>query len=382
MKIMIVFGTRPEAIKFAPIVEEVKQRRDTIQLITCSTGQHREVLDQALSVFNIKPDIDLAIMQNNQSLASLTARLIERLDAVLRSHLPDIVLVQGDTTTAFAAGLAAFYLHIPVGHIEAGLRTGNINNPFPEEFNRISLSLLTRWNFAPTHIAENNLRQAAVPDQNIYLTGNTIVDAISIIRKRWEGQNNYIHFAQHNYFPSKNLVLITAHRRENHGQNLDNICMAIRHLCLQHPHLGFIFPVHPNPQVHAVIHKNLSDKIENLRLLNPVDFETNLYLQSRSCLIITDSGGIQEEAPSFAVPVVVIRDYTERMESVETGFSVLAGTQTNKIIHAANLLLHDPTIRNKLTTKPNPYGDGFTAKRILNILENKKESPQHDNLAF
>jgi UDP-N-acetylglucosamine 2-epimerase (non-hydrolysing) len=373
MKIMIVLGTRPEAIKFAPIILEAQQRGNTIQLIICSTGQHKEMLDQTLSVFKITPDIDLKIMQHDQTLASLTSRLIEKLDKVMRLHCPDIVLVQGDTTTAFTAGLVAFYLNIPIGHIEAGLRTGNINNPFPEEFNRISLSHIAHWNFAPTRIAENNLINESIPKNNIYLTGNTIVDAISYIRKQWALSN--FNSRVLNKIQNKNLILITAHRRENFGENLHSICKAIHHLCLEHPHLEFIFPVHPNPQVRSAVYNELNQEIKNLHLLEPINFEDSLYLQSKARLIITDSGGIQEEAPCFATPVIVIREYTERVESIESGFSVLAGTSTDKIINATNLFIQNTSIKNKLASKTNPYGDGHAAVRILNILENKESIP-------
>jgi UDP-N-acetylglucosamine 2-epimerase (non-hydrolysing) len=372
MKLMVILGTRPEAIKLAPVVLEALRRTDQIELIVCSTGQHREMLDQTLDVFGICPDLDLSVMQNDQSLASLTARLIEKLDAAIRLHKPDIVLVQGDTTTAFVAGLVAFYLHIPVGHVEAGLRTGDISSPFPEELNRILLTRMAYWHFAPTATAMENLILEGVPEQKIYLTGNTVVDAIEHVRQRWTqlGISKTDQLAP-DYFPGKELVLVTAHRRENQGEGLQHICDAIYTLCFQHPTLGFIFPLHFSPQVRNIVFSKLKSNIPNLLLIDPVNYETNLYLQSRSRLVITDSGGIQEEAPSFGVPTVVMREYTERMEGVTTGFSTLAGTGTETIVEAANTWLADTNAKERLSSKANPYGDGLAAARILDILQGK-----------
>jgi UDP-N-acetylglucosamine 2-epimerase (non-hydrolysing) len=370
MKIMVVFGTRPEVIKLAPVVAEAQRRSDTVQLTICSTGQHREMLHQALGVFGIQPDIDLAVMHANQTLSGLTARLMESLGAEMRQSAPDVVLVQGDTTTAFVAALSAFYLHIPVGHVEAGLRTGDLASPFPEELNRVLIARMARWHFAPTAAAVSSLRVEGVDASRIHLTGNTVVDAIAAIQQRWvqPDSSDAVRLAG-TFFPGRELVLVTAHRRENQGPAMHQVCLAIRTLCEQHPELGFVFPVHLSPTVRTVVHKELSGNICNLLLIDPVDFETNLYLQSRSRLIITDSGGIQEEAPSFAVPTVVMRENTERMEGVATGFATLAGTNTETIIRTANTWLADTNAKERLSSKANPYGDGQAAKRILDVLQ-------------
>lgn len=369
MKIMVVFGTRPEVIKLAPLIAEARRRSDAVQLIVCSTGQHREMLDQALAVFGIKPDVELALMQANQTLSALTARLVEGLDAVLRLHQPDAVLVQGDTSSAFVAALAAFYLHVPIGHVEAGLRTGDLASPFPEELNRVLVARMARWHFAPTHAAQSALLGEGVDAGRIYLTGNTVVDAVASICDRWARTGGTAAVALANsYFPGRELVLVTTHRRENQGAAMRQICAAIRGLCQQHPDLGFVFPVHLNPTVRAMVHEELAGDIPNLLRVEPVDFETNLYLQSRARLIITDSGGIQEEAPSFAVPAVVMREHTERSEGVDAGFATLAGTSTAAIVRAAQAYLQTPGLRAMLASKPNPYGDGKASQRIIATL--------------
>lgn len=369
MKLMVVLGTRPEVIKLAPVVAEARRRSDQLELVVCSTGQHREMLDQALGVFGIRPDLDLAVMQANQTLPALTAHLLGALDAAMRQHSPDVVLVQGDTTSAFVAALGAFYLNIPVGHVEAGLRTGNLASPFPEELNRLLVTRMARWHFAPTPTAVSNLQAEGISAGQIYLTGNTVVDAITYIRQRWgQAGTSATVKAADSIFPGRELVLVTAHRRENQGTVMHQICAAIRTLCVQHPQLGFVFPVHLSPQVRAVVHREFVSGMANLLLIDPVDFDTNLYLQSRARLIITDSGGIQEEAPSFAVPAVVMREHTERMEGVTAGFATLAGTQTEAIVQAANAWLADPDAKDRLSARPNPYGDGMAAQRIISTI--------------
>lgn len=373
MKLLVVFGTRPEVIKLAPVVLEARRRTPAVELLLCSTGQHREMLDQALQVFGIQSDIDLGLMRENQTLPALTARLIEGLTETYVQHAPDAVLVQGDTTSAFAGALAAFYQHIPVGHVEAGLRTGNLTSPFPEELNRVLIGRMARWHFAPTAKAATNLRHEGVDAAAVHITGNTVVDAIATIRGQWDGITAS-RFPQ--FFDGKELVLVTAHRRENHGEALRRICAAVRILCEQHPELGFVFPVHPNPQVRNVVFDELSS-ITNLHLIGPVDFETSLYLQSRARLIVTDSGGIQEEAPSFAVPTVVMREHTERSEGIEAGFATLAGTSTTGIVNAAQAYLGDAGLKAKLAQRPNPYGDGRASKRILDILLGKNIEAFH-----
>jgi len=365
MKLMVIFGTRPEVIKVAPVISEARRNADDVELLICSTSQHREMLDQTMAVFDISPDIELAVMRDNQSLPELTARLIESLADVIAEHQSDVVIVQGDTTSAFAAALAAFYNHIPVAHVEAGLRTGNLNSPFPEELNRMMIGRIAHWHFAPTQRAEQNLIHEGVDDSSIVVTGNTVVDAVQMIRITWENEETKDQFPS--YFPGRELVLITTHRRESFGYGLQQICMAIRTLCSSYPKLGFVFPVHLNPQVHTVVHELLAG-LDNLQLIEPVDFQTSLYLQSQARLIITDSGGIQEEAPSFAVPTVVVREHTERSEGVEAGFATLAGTEANAIVQAAESYLQDTEISQRLRNRANPYGDGLACQRIIATL--------------
>lgn len=365
MKLMVIFGTRPEVIKLAPVISEARRNADDVELLVCSTGQHREMLDQTMAVFGISPDIKLAVMRDNQSLPELTARLIESLADVIAEHRSDVVIVQGDTTSAFAAALAAFYNHIPVAHVEAGLRTGNLNSPFPEELNRVMIGRIAHWHFAPTQRAEQNLIHEGVDDSSIVVTGNTVVDTVQMIRITWENEETKDQFTS--YFPGRELVLITAHRRESFGRGLQQICMAIRTLCSSYPKLGFVFPVHLNPQVRTVVHELLAG-LDNLQLIEPVDFQTSLYLQSQARLIITDSGGIQEEAPSFAVPTVVVREHTERSEGVEAGFATLAGTEANAIVQVAESYLQDTEIRQRLRNSANPYGDGLACQRIIATL--------------
>ena len=377
MKALVVFGTRPEVIKLAPLIHEARGRADAIELSVCSTGQHREMLDQAMAVFGLRADVDLGVMQARQGLAGLTARLLHGLDEVLAAREPDVVIVQGDTTSAFAAGLAAFYRRIPVAHVEAGLRTGDLSSPFPEELNRVLLGRLARWHFAPTPRAAQALRDEGVPAERCVVTGNTVVDAIRLIRERWAQAGGG---ADAQPFPGRELVLVTAHRRENQGQALRNICAAVHQLCLRYPDLGFVFPVHLSPQVRDIVFAELGRDIPNLRLCEPVDFEANLRLQSRCRLIVTDSGGIQEEAPSFGVPVVVMREHTERSEGIEAGFATLAGTSTEAIVQAACRWLDQGDARRALAARPNPYGDGHAARRMLELLLGDPEL-QHGHAA-
>ena len=362
MKIMVVMGTRPEVIKLAPVIIEALQRKSEIELLICSTGQHKEMLNQAMSVFNILPNIQLDIMRKNQSLSSLTSRLISELSDVMAENKPDVVVVQGDTTSAFTAALAAFYLHIPVAHVEAGLRTGNMNSPFPEELNRVMVGRIANWHFAPTIDAKNNLLKEDIETQNILVTGNTVVDSIEIIKNKWIESSVVENFPD--YFPGKELVLITTHRLENFGYGLEQICVAIQNLCSKFSGHGFVFPVHLNPLVRKVVFEHL-DNIDNLKLIEPIDFNTCLFLQSKASLIITDSGGIQEEAPSFSVPTVIMRDTTERSEGIQQGFATLAGVEAKSIIDASENYLINTEIRKKILNKPNPYGDGKAAKRII-----------------
>ncbi|WP_342617356.1 UDP-N-acetylglucosamine 2-epimerase (non-hydrolyzing) [Rhodoferax sp. GW822-FHT02A01] len=364
MKLMVVFGTRPEVIKLAPVVIEARKHEEEIELVVCSSGQHRHMLDQALAVFGITPDVELAVMQDGQTLAGLTARLIDRLSEAFVQHRPDVVIVQGDTTTALAAALSAFYLRIPVAHVEAGLRTGIWDSPFPEEFNRVAISRIASWHFAPTEHAAARLLAEAVDPSKVFVTGNTVVDAIDWMRLRWISHKAGTRFPV--YFPGKRLVLVTTHRRENFGQGLQQICTAIKTLSASHPELGFVFPVHLNPEVRAIVFGAL-EGLPNLQLIEPVDFEASLHLQSQCALIITDSGGIQEEAPSFGIPVVVMREYTERGEGLKAGLATLTGTDVNLIVKTADSYLAQ--VPNLVSHQGiNPYGDGHAAQRILAAL--------------
>lgn len=364
MKLMVVFGTRPEVIKLAPVVAAARQGSD-LEVTVCSTGQHRQMLDQALDCFGLQPELDLGLMRENQTLPGLTALLIEHMTSALRGSRPDAVIVQGDTTTAFAAALAAFYERIPVAHVEAGLRTGDRYSPFPEEANRAMIGRLAQWHFTPTPQATDNLLKEGIARSAITQCGNTVIDAIGLIRDRWRSQP-YAGDAR-SLFPGQPLVLVTTHRRENFGQGLENICEALGTLSRQYPQLGFVFPVHLNPQVRGVVHARLQG-LGNVRLMEPVDFETSLYLQSRSALVLTDSGGIQEEAPSFGVPAVVMRQHTERREGIDAGFATLAGTEVDAILDAARAWLDAEDRRAALQGRPNPYGDGLAAQRILAVL--------------
>lgn len=364
MKLMVVFGTRPEVIKLAPVIVAARSLPG-IQLLTCSTGQHRQMLDQALACFALQPDIDLDLMRDNQTLPSLTARLLERFTDTLQTHRPDVVMVQGDTTTAFTAALAAFYQRIPVAHVEAGLRTGDPYSPFPEEINRAMIGRLARWHFTPTDQASGNLRREGIEAGAVTQCGNTVIDAVELIKHTWKTRP-YAGAAK-DWFADRALVLVTTHRRENFGQGLENICDALLELCSAFPSLGFVFPVHLNPQVQSVVRPRLAHAT-NLMMTEPVDFETSLYLQSRSVLILTDSGGIQEEAPSFGVPAVVMRQHTERREGVDAGFATLAGTDRAAIHEAALRWLEHPEDRRALLHRPNPYGDGKASERVLQVL--------------
>ena len=364
MKLMIVFGTRPEVIKLAPVVVAARETSG-IEVITCSTGQHRQMLDQALSCFGLQPSIDLDLMRANQTLPGLTARLLEQITDALLTHRPDVVMVQGDTTTAFTGALAAFYQRISVAHVEPGLRTGDPFSPFPEEINRSMIARMARWHLTPTFQGTRNLMHEGIRADAITQCGNTVIDAVELIKKKW---------ASHPYagpanawFPGRDLVLVTTHRRENLGQGLENICDAVLALCEEFPALSFVFPVHLNPQVQEVVRRKLAH-VGNLKMTEPVDFETSLYLQSRSTLILTDSGGIQEEAPSFGVPTVVMRQHTERSEGVDAGFATLAGTECVAIVEAAREWLVHPEKRNALRHQPSPYGDGKASERVLKVL--------------
>jgi len=366
MKVMVVFGTRPEVIKLAPVILELHRRAaDGIEVCACLSGQHREMAHQALAVFGITPDLDLDVMVPGQTLPGLTATLMTALSNAIAEQKPDVVMVQGDTTTAFMAGLAAFYAGVPVAHVEAGLRTGDMQSPFPEEMNRVLLGRIARWHFPPTPRAADNLLAEGVDAASILVTGNTVVDAIEIIRSRWDVERLVDEIGMG--LPDGKCVLVTTHRRENFGNGLQNIIDAVVELSHQHSDLVFVIPVHLNPNVRDRVRQALAG-LDNVRMLEPVSFEQSLYLQSISCLILTDSGGIQEEAPSFAVPAVVMREHTERREGIDAGFAVLAGADKPAILQAANGYLAADDGQKQLQGKKNPYGDGHAAERVVEKL--------------
>jgi UDP-N-acetylglucosamine 2-epimerase (non-hydrolysing) len=373
MKILTVFGTRPEAIKMAPLVHALQASRD-LHSAVCTTAQHREMLDQVLHLYEISPDYDLNIMRPGQGLSEITSRIIHQMEPVLDDYQPDIVLVHGDTTTAFTASLAAFYKQIPIGHVEAGLRTGNLYSPWPEEANRKLTDALANYHFAPTAEAQMNLLAENVPAQKITITGNTVIDGLLWIREKIENSpllqrrlRDRFRFLN----PDKKLILLTAHRRESFGQGLENMCQALRTIALNHPDAEIVYPVHPNPHVQRPVNRLLRG-ISNIHLIEPLEYPSFIYLMMQSYLILTDSGGIQEEAPSLGKPVLVMRDTTERPEAVEAGTVKLVGTDINKIVAAVSQLLEHQDAYDRMSRAHNPYGDGHACDRIINALHAEK----------
>ena len=362
-KVMLVFGTRPEAIKMCPLVNELKTRKG-IETIVCVTGQHRQMLDQVLEAFQVEPDYDLSIMKDRQTLFDVTTNILNRIKAVLEEVQPDVVLVHGDTSTTFVTALACFYLQIPVGHVEAGLRTYNIYSPYPEEFNRQAVSIISAYNFAPTELSkENLLREGKNPD-TIYVTGNTAIDALkTTVREDYTHPN--LEWAK-----GSRLIMITAHRRENLGEPMKHMFRAIRRVCDEHPDIKAIYPIHMNPVVREIADSILGDD-ERIRIIEPLDVLDFHNFLSRSYLILTDSGGIQEEAPSLGKPVLVMRDTTERPEGIKAGTLKLVGTDEEVIYQNFKQLLEDEEAYRAMSTASNPYGDGFACKRIADILEGK-----------
>lgn len=377
MKIMIIFGTRPEAIKMAPIISCLKINTKILRPIICVTAQHREMLDQVLRIFNIIPDYDLDIMQPSQDLFSVTAKILMGLKNILMKEQPDIVLVQGDTTTAFIAGLAAFYLKIPVGHVEAGLRTYNKYSPFPEEINRHLLSALVDIHFAPTNWAKSNLLKEGISDSRIVITGNTVVDALLAIKRKQKTRdaikewNIYFKKGWDLLIPEKSsdkkLILVTGHRRENFGEGFRNICFALRKMAKERKDVVIVYPVHLNPNVQVPV-KSLLGGIPNIHLIEPLEYEPFIYLMSHAYLILTDSGGIQEEAPSLGKPVLVMRNNTERPEGVHAGVVRLIGTEKDNIVKETTQLLDNKLMYSRMSKTENPYGDGKSAQRIIKFL--------------
>ena len=362
-KVMLVFGTRPEAIKMCPLVNELKTRKG-IETIVCVTGQHRQMLDQVLEAFQVEPDYDLSIMKDRQTLFDVTTNILNRIKAVLEEVQPDVVLVHGDTSTTFVTALACFYLQIPVGHVEAGLRTYNIYSPYPEEFNRQAVSIISAYNFAPTELSkENLLREGKNPD-TIYVTGNTAIDALKTTVRE-----DYTH-PDLEWAKGSRLIMITAHRRENLGEPMKHMFRAIRRVCDEHPDIKAIEPIHMNPVVREIADSILGDD-ERIRIIEPLDVLDFHNFLSRSYLILTDSGGIQEEAQSLGKPVLVMRDTTERPEGIKAGTLKLVGTDEEVIYQNFKQLLEDEEAYRAMSTASNPYGDGFACKRIADILEGK-----------
>ena len=358
---MLVFGTRPEAIKMCPLVLELK-KRPGIQTVVCVSGQHRQMLDQVLEVFGVEPDYDLSIMKDRQTLFDVTTSILERIKAVLEEEKPDTVLVHGDTSTTFVTALACFYLQVPVGHVEAGLRTYNIYSPYPEEFNRQAVSIIAKYNFAPTELARQNLLREGRKDGSIFVTGNTAIDALKITVRQ-----NY-HHPELDWAADSRLIMLTAHRRENLGEPMQHMFRAIRKIVDEQPDIKVIYPIHMNPVVRKAAEEELGndDRIHIIEPLEVLDFHNFL---ARAYLILTDSGGIQEEAPSLGKPVLVMRDTTERPEGIAAGTLKLVGTNENTIYAEFKDLLEDPCAYEAMSKASNPYGDGFACKKIADIFE-------------
>ena len=359
-RILLVFGTRPEAIKMCPLVNELKTRKN-VETLVCVTGQHREMLAQVLETFSVTPDYDLAIMREKQTLFDITTAILRGIQAVLEDVKPDVVLVHGDTSTAFVTALACFYLQIPVGHVEAGLRTWNLDAPFPEEFNRQAVSLVSRYNFAPTELARENLLREGKAPETIHVTGNTAIDALHTTIRA-----DYTH-PELEWAADSRLILITAHRRENLGKPLENMFRAIRRCMEAHPDLKAIYPIHMNPAVRKTAHAILGSE-ERIHIIEPLDVLDFHNFMARSHLILTDSGGIQEEATSLGKPVLVMRDTTERPEGIAAGTLMLVGTGEDSIYAAFHRVLEDPMEYARMSTSSNPYGDGFASRRIADVL--------------
>lgn len=380
--VMLVFGTRPEAIKMAPLVKEFQKHPETFKTIVCVTGQHRQMLDQVLQLFEITPDYDLNIMKQGQDLYDVTARVLTGMRDVLKEAQPDVVLVHGDTTTSTAAALAAFYQQIPVGHVEAGLRTHNIYSPWPEEMNRQITGRIATYNFSPTPLSKANLLHEAVAEESITVTGNTVIDALYwVVNKIKENcaLNNELKelLAQAGYDVTRldsgrKLVLITGHRRENFGDGFINMCTAIKDLTLKYPEVDFVYPMHLNPNVRKPIHEVFGENLNglgNMFFIEPLEYLSFVYLMEKSTIVLTDSGGIQEEAPGLGKPVLVMRDTTERPEALEAGTVKLVGTDYNKIVSEVSLLLDDKAHYDAMSKAVNPYGDGLACGRIVEALK-------------
>jgi UDP-N-acetylglucosamine 2-epimerase (non-hydrolysing) len=373
-KVLIVFGTRPEAIKMAPLIKQFEAYKDCFHVKVCVTAQHRNMLDQVLEMFDITPDYDLNIMKQDQDLFDVTSHVLLGLKDVLNDYTPNIVLVHGDTTTTFASSLAAFYHRVKVGHVEAGLRTNNIYSPWPEEANRQITAILANYHFTPTATSKTNLLKENKNKENILVTGNTVIDALFLVLDKIEKDIelktkiiNNINL-QYNLDTNRRLILVTGHRRENFGEGFINICRSLKYIALNNPDIDIVYPVHLNPNVQKPVKEILSDT-KNIHLIEPLQYETFIYLMDQSYFIITDSGGIQEEAPSLGKPVLVMRDTTERPEAVEAGTVKLVGTNQEVIIKEAQKLLDDKNEYAKMSKAHNPYGDGKACKRIVKFIK-------------
>lgn len=382
--VMLVFGTRPEAIKMAPLVKEFQKHPEMFRTTVCVTGQHRQMLDQVLEIFGITPDYDLNIMKQGQDLYDVTARVLTGMRSVLDEARPDLVLVHGDTTTSTAAALAAFYKQIPVGHVEAGLRTHNIYSPWPEEMNRQITGRIASWHFAPTPLSRSNLTAEAVPEERILVTGNTVIDALHIVVDRIrnysglaDGLKESLRLAGYDTERTdagRRLVLITGHRRENFGEGFLNICRAIKALSEKYPEVDFVYPMHLNPNVRRPIHEVFGQELSglgNMFLIEPLEYLSFVFLMEKSFIVLTDSGGIQEEAPGLGKPVLVMRDTTERPEAVDAGTVRLVGTDYGTIVNGVSALLDDTEEYDKMSQAVNPYGDGRACPRIVEFIDNR-----------
>lgn len=362
-KVMLVFGTRPEAIKMCPLVNELKTRKE-LETVVCVTGQHRQMLDQVLEAFQVEPDYDLSIMKDRQTLFDVTTNILNKIKEVLEKETPNVVLVHGDTSTTFVTALACFYLQIPVGHVEAGLRTYNIYSPYPEEFNRQAVSIISQFNFAPTELSKNNLLKEGKKEETIFVTGNTAIDALKTTVRE-----DYTH-PDLEWASDSRLIMITAHRRENLGEPMKHMFRAIRRVMDEHPDVKAIYPIHMNPVVREIADSILGDD-ERIRIIEPLEVLDFHNFLNRSYMILTDSGGIQEEAPSLGKPVLVMRDTTERPEGIAAGTLKLVGTEEETIYQNFKSLLENKDEYEKMSKASNPYGDGFACKRIADILEEK-----------
>jgi UDP-N-acetylglucosamine 2-epimerase (non-hydrolysing) len=373
-KIMMVFGTRPEAIKMAPLYHALKAQPQYFETLVCVTAQHRQMLDQVLRVFDIIPDIDLNLMRSGQDLFDVTASVLLGMRGVLNEHKPDVLLVHGDTTTSLASAMAGFYAGVDVGHVEAGLRTHNVYAPFPEEFNRQVVSKVTRWHFAPTEFSQQNLLDERVSPNNIVVTGNTVIDALFWVLKRIDSdvvrRESIVNFLNDRLsfsWQSERFVLITGHRRENFGDGFLQICEAVKLLAVRYPSVHFVYPVHLNPNVQQPV-KMLLGALPNVHLIEPLDYEPFVYLLKHCHIVLTDSGGIQEEAPSLGKPVLVMREVTERPEAVNAGTVILVGANCERIVNSVSELIENEDTYKTMSRAHNPYGDGKACKRIIDVL--------------